>query len=1391
MRALRVFLSYNSLDSSTAESIASLLEEAGADVFLAHWLDAGVPWLTAIEERLASCQAMVVLLGAHGIGSWQQREIQLALDRQTTDEIQIVPVLLPGSQPPLGFLSLIHWVDLRAGQLETDGHALLTGALGLRPPDEEDRQTQDRSRRTICPFRGLEPFREEDAPFFFGREREIGRLRALLEDHTIVTLVGASGTGKSSLVRAGLIPRLRKEREPVWELVTMQPRRDPVSALAAVCRPLLEDASGQDELERLAWMERFVERLTEKPTRFRALVGRMLERQPGTDRMLIVVDQAEQLFAAQEEPTAAASTFLEAITDAAREGLLSVVVTLRAELLGRALADPRIREAVSTASVPLPSMGAEGIAAAIEKPAEALAIEIDPHLRARIVADLERQPGNLPLLQYALAELWRRGGGTRLRSADYDAFGGVERVIADRAESVYLSLDDEQRAAVPRLFTEALVHPGEMVDTRRRARLDELPPAARGVVPLLVEARLLVSGSKESTGAPTIEIAHEALLANWDRARAWIEEDREFLLWLQRLRAASDRWQGSDDRLWRAADLVEAERWISHRSELVGDPFLEASLAARRRRRRWQLAAIVSVLCFGVVATFLAVVARSNQRQVQARASIAEAGAHPDPAVGARILASLGPTHSVGTWHRALEVAQRLAQRPRSLRRFPNDDPVYTLQLSPDGRRAVMGSFHGVVYVWDLENHREPLVLEGHRGSVLHASWSPDGRRVVSASVDRTVRVWDVLDDTAPRTLRGHSESVERAQFSPDGRLVASASEDGTVRVWDIEGDSEPRVLAGHGNEVLSASFSPDGRLVVSASIDRTVRVWDLQGVAEPLVLDGHDHTVLDASFSPDGGRIVSASVDETVRIWDLRGGEETVVLTGHQDAIDAASFSPDGRRVVSASRDGTVRVWALEGQREPRVLAGHQGSGIEASWSPDGRRIVSTSADGTIRVWDVDGDREPLVLEGHASRVVGASFSPDGQLVVSASRNGTIRSWDVEYEREPLILESAGSEMIGALFSPDDSRVVVTSLDGAVSLWDIERNTVRPVLEDQGHWFIGWSVNKQHRASFSPEGSRLVAILRGGMLGVWDVVGDREPLMLEGGTSPVRNAAFSPDGGRVVAGSDDGTVRVWNVSVGAVPIVLGGHTQAVNSVSFSPDGRRVVSASDDRTVRLWDVVGDAEPMVLEAHDGVVYTAFFSPDGNRVVSASDDVTVRLWDVVGDASSVALEGHNAWVNYAVFSPDGSRVVSGASDGSVRVWDIEGGAAPRVLSGHRGGVHGLSWSPDGDRVVSASNDGTVRVWDVAGDAEPLVLGGHAAQVWSAAFTSDGKRIVTASFDGTVRVWKIDWASLVEYLDQTTLFCLTVDERQRYLFESRRRARAGLAACEKKLVQELATR
>jgi WD40 repeat protein len=743
---------------------------------------------------------------------------------------------------------------------------------------------------------------------------------------------------------------------------------------------------------------------------------------------LLLVDQFEETFTQHIAP-AIQERFISLLVEAVEMGNgVHVVLAMRADFYDQVLRTPRLGAAFDQRQFNVLPLSREELREAIENPALASGREFEAGLVERILDDIANEPGNLPLLQFALTELWEQqtAAGT-LTHAAYDEIGGVQQALAGYAEQTFQTFSAPEQQQVRRILVQ-LVHPGEgREDTRRIVTRSALDNEQWLLVARLADTRLVVTGQAEDGSTETVQVAHEALIQGWQRLRAWVDADRTFLTWQKRLLAAQEQWKEKDQDaglLLRGAALAEAEEWLKERRTDLNageQEYIDASIALReqetagerRRQRLTQVAAVVFAL-LALLAGGAAWWAMDRQQAALVEAERAEQQA-------------------------TIAFSRQIAAQSVSLQE--NDPPLaLLLAMQADAITSTFESRDSLMT--GLQSSRLDATFFGHMDRVVSVAFSPDGQTLASASTDETIRLWDVATgQQIGEPLQVHPSSVVSVAFSPDGTTLASASDDQTIRLWDVAtGQQIGEPLQGHTSGVLSVAFSSDGKTLVSASDDRAIRLWDVatgQQIGEPL--QGHTNRVLSVAFSSDGKTLASASWDGSINLWDVTTGQPiSGWLRGHAYYVNSVAFSPDGQTLASASYDQTIRLWDVATGQRQATLQGHTDGVRSVAFSPDGTTLASASKDQTIRLWDVVNKHLIATLEGHTSGVLSVAFSPDGQTLTSASDDNSIILWDMVSGERQATLQGHTNDVNSVAFSPDGQTLASASWDQTIILWDV-----------------------------------------------------------------------------------------------------------------------------------------------------------------------------------------------------------------------------------------------------------------------------------------------------------------------------------------------------------------
>jgi len=1174
--------------------------------------------------------------------------------------------------------------QIRDGELEQPPGVPATTGLPQREPGSVG----------ACPYRGLDAFREVDAPFFFGREDFTGRLlEAMGQQPMVVVIVGSSGCGKSSTVFAGLLPRLRDRVD--WLIARFRPGGRPFHALAAALLPLLEPELG--ETDWLIEACKLADALREGEVLLYDAVERAVEKSAIASHLLFVVDQFEELYTLCPEPELR-RRFLDGLLAAVearseqRVPPCALLLTLRADFMGHALAHRPFADALQDASLMMGPMSRDELRRAIEKPAIVQGAAFEAGLVERLLDDVGEAPGNLPLLEFALTLLWEGQSGGWLTHAGYEEIGRVGGALVRYADEVFGDLDEREQERAQRIFVQ-LVRPGEGTeDTRRAAMRAELGDENWGLAQHLADKRLVVIG-RDATGKEIAEVVHEALIQRWGQLRAWIDAHRAFRTWQEGLRASLRQWETSDcdeGALLRGALLAQAESWLAERGdELSGTErdFIRASVglrerrqAERERRRRRTILALAGGLVIAIVLAVFAFNARAT--------------AHREAAVSHSLVLASNAQHAQDKGE--VDLALALALEAVNIDQPPPEAmrTLSAIALGP-GTRAV---------------------LKGHSNSVQDVAFSPDASLAISGSCGESdvdgacdqgeLILWDLEAGVERQRFEGHVDWVNDVAFSPDGKTVLSGSGDGTLVLWSVETGDIIRRFEGHTGGVNGVAFSPDGQMALSGSGDTTLILWNVTTGKAIRRFEGHTGGVNGVAFSPTGQTALSGSGDTTLILWDVSTGEEIRRFEGHINEVTGMVFHPDGRAMLSTG-DQTIRLWDLETGEEIRQQ--YFGGMPELfAISPDGHTVIFGL--GGLRLWDIERWREVQWLLGGDSAdewSESAALSLDGLLALSGSPDGSLRLWNLEGQVESRRFETGGTPLAAVAVSPDGRRLLTGDMADEMALWDVQRGEVI-------RRFAGDAVAvSPNSIAFSPDGKH--ALVGSGdafggsgirSLVLWDIETGEEIRCFEGHRFVLRSVAMSPDGRTALAGSqrqddlvNEGELILWDLETGE-QIRRFDTTEDIASIEFSSDGSRALTGSVYfSSLVLWDVAAGQEIRRFEGHKDMVFDVAFGPDETTALSASADGSLILWDVeTGDVIRRYL-GHDGMVWSLDVSPDGRYVLSGEDDGTIILWDFEMGEELRRFSGHTALVPGVVFGPDGQTAFSVSVDGALIEWQVA--------------------------------------------------------------------------------------------
>ena len=1308
----RVFISYSRKNETFAERLARDLGDAGLDV----WIDlrqiiGGELWQKEIFRGLQRAEFVILCLSPTALESeWVQREIEIAREQDK----RIFPVMVETSfsqiqqHPSLAWLLDIQFIDFveRYEQAFPELLRALPGGRRLGTYDDFDPESIPN------PFKGLEAFQQRDAAFFFGREDMTRKALARMRRTNFLSVVGASGSGKSSLVRAGVIPALRENAIPgssTWPILIFTPGTNPINALAERLHPLL----AQDDSNRT--VERIGEELRNGP-RIVELVEEALSSSDAQARLLIVIDQFEETFTRATEPDRQAFLELLRMVTMVSSSRAQIIATMRADFFDQLSRYPAIAELFEQEHLLIVTeMTTANLLRAIEGPAEAVGLRYEAGLVDRILEDVRSQPGSLPLLQYALRELYKRRNGAILSMAAYEEIGGVRQALAQHAEAIYSAEAPVRQQLMERILLR-LVEIGPGGDAmRRRVPRSEMrfkgvsPQAIQDVIDTLTapEARLLIASRDiRASGEPEIwlEVSHEALIREWERFKIWVNESTEDLRYDQELREAAAGWQaGNQDAayLLRGNRLARAEVWLekAEASDLQR-AFIEASTAERSAReaaeqarmqrelelqaqstRRARFALLVTGGLLALALVSIIIFNQTNRELENSQRNLISV----NEALAEQI--EIARTRSLET--RSLAVAgsaeQALSDR--------DGDLAIALALIANESEAAPPQTQRTLNTVGLAPGTRLRLSSPSTASAL--AFSPDDRLIAMGGNDGVVTLLQTEDGSQIRQLRSHQRAISEAVFHPDGELLLTIA-DG-VRIWRVEtGDLIQTLIP--GTTMLSAGVLPDGRWVTASALGE-ILAWDANGALPPQTIwQAETSQVLSAFDISSNGQIAASLRGGTVLLIDSATGDvlwQTRPLGAANTSASKLDFNAGTTRILAGFENGALIILNAEDGSLRQTFAPLDTAVVTLGYLPGGESFMASGNENTLRIFDITTTRQIRALDMDA-RINRIALNSTGRVSAVGLLNNTLRLIDVQGSAE--VLRYGGSSDI-------------------------------------------------YGVALNPLGDQIVAGSSGGNLIVWNVgTAERISLLNVGSINPLISAvAYSPDGTQIAAGGTDGSLTILNGESGEIAMIIAGHPGAlVLALSYSPDGRYILSAASDRRIIVWDAESGAAVRSLSGHSDSITSITISGDSRLLLSGARDGSLLLWDIESGEALQQLIGHTQTIRSVALNADGSLALSASVDSSIRLWDLNSGRERRRFVGHDAAVQGISFMPGESQIVSASADGTIRFWQVSNGAEvgrfDLVNDfGRPLAVRLLLLDADGQRLLTAQSNNTLRLWR----------------------------------------------------
>jgi len=1182
---------------------------------------------------------------------------------------------------------------------------------------------------SISPYKGLKKFEQTDKNLFFGRDQFVERLLDDLNQTNLLLLLGGSGSGKSSVVRAGLIPELAQRWGDCFLSLTFNPDQDPFESLYASL--LNHYRQGEAQFVKQGKVETLIQ---------------MVETLKAPDAYwLIFIDQFEELFPPNQVEKC--NQFVEGLVrldqwlkkqSPIENCRVKVVAAMRADLQDRLSPYSALVKATDYARPFITELQPDELRLAIEQPSAHHGVVFEDGLVEEIIKSVKGQAGYLPLLQYTLNLLWKsaiKPGSIHDRTLDistYRKLGGVRGGLQKHVDEIYGTLPEEEQLAAQRIFLK-LVDIGKDAESemdwkplRRRALRSSFSNSLeQQVLVKLIDSNLLISDCSSQAHESTVEVAHEVLLTAWTMLETWIRENRQAIKLRNQLDDDVARWKEkkSEDELWsgsKLARILELNQDLTFNEILGGfdesaKGFIKASLEVRDRRLKQVKRRATIAITLAALTTLTSIIAiltswQSSYRERTARslqlATASSANLTLDTTRS--LLLAIQATTTQDTFQANLALWNSFQLNHERWLLVGHRAGIKHAEFDPrNPKRILTVSDDHSARVWDLDNLDHPIVLEGHRDTIISGSFDPvNSNRVLTVSFDGTARIWNLNNPNNPIVLKGHKGPINYGIFDlRTSNQVLTVGSDGTARVWNVNNPKFVIVLKGHKGSIWSGSFDPqNSNRVLTTGNDGTARVWNLNAPESHVILKGHSGDVLYGSFDPKNyNRVLTVGADRTLRVWDLNKATQLMVFKGHEAPVTMVRFDPfDTNRVLTVSEDSTARVWSLNHpENPPIVLRGHKGEVTSGNFSPNVPNLVLTSGfDGTTRVWDLKDPNFPKhVLYGHTNKVTVAVFnSSNSSDILTASEDGTARIWNINnnLHLQSLAPDKIDYGYINATFSLKvNNQVLVVSRNGTLKRWNLDQSkTSEPLL----------NLGSIETALFAPSDPSVIATIgKDGRSYIWDLNISNKPSGVFPSNEKIHNISFDRRNSKRLLLIGEKFAIVWNSDKGTLtrlPSPSGTYTHG----SFDPnDDNRVALADSNGVISIWNIkdVNQPELEIPASQKEIWYISFDPNNSSRILSVGSDKIARIWDIKNQKEVTELIGHQDTITYASFDPKNSnRILTVGNDGEVYLWDQRYPNAPIIIHNSNTRIIDASFDPyDSNRIIIASEDG-VRIFAVGG-------------------------------------------------------------------------------------------
>lgn len=1248
-------------------------------------------------------------------------------------------------------------------------------------------------RISSCPYKGLAAFTEEDKDNFFGRDKPVDDLLKFLHSNQLLILVGNSGSGKSSIVFAGLVPKLEN-----WLIASFRPANDPrkPDPFKELAASLVNCTSGLNLLEKVEEISLCAESFREKPNQASRVIENIVRKEQRP--LLLIVDQFEEVFTLAEDKSLQ-NSFLDCIVEIIKEeqNQFKLILTMRSDFVSYALQHPEFSKALNESTQMLTAMSREELRETIEKPAKKHSVSFELGLVETILDDVLSDKNEndvadqLPLLEFALEKLWKKQERFLLTHEAYKAIGKVDGALTSYADKVFEDFNHKEQKRLEYIFSE-LVRVGEDTkDTKKICTKEQLGEENWPLVSKLASKRLLTTGKldQEENEEETVEIIHEALIQKWGRFRDWINANREFIIWRSYLRHTIKAWEkeGKDESmLLRGRRLEQSREYLENYKGQLEDTkeFVQISTnkqkereaKAKRRQKNLILAISTITAIFAVLAIFIGwLLVDSNKARGEVERAKKVVEEERDRALEAERekeqQAKLARSNEEKA-NKSLATALVTYTDSVQVKAITEEDdgfPHHAALLAAQAYKVSQNpnTIENMFNVLQNLGHFE-LVLQGHNSHVNSVAFSPTGNKLVSAGGDGSLVLWNTKTGEVIRKLqkKDRYEEVTSVAFSPNSKKIISGDTEGNLTLWDTEeGEIIGKLWQGHTDRIASVAFSPDGKRVISGSFDKTLILWDVE-TGQPVWKtwsedkDKNKYNVISVAFSPDGARIVSGNIGGIISLWDSKAGQLLGHLPPfHTGEVTSVAFSPDGSKVVSGSCDNTIRLWDIDNEEiafSEFLTLLYKTCILSVAFSPDGKRLVFGDLDydiGLINLQNIEKINESIIalqgtgarkdidvhyLQGHGTVFTGLGLPHDPLADPSIYDGYADMTWGDYAERDCGHYHNKNVVgILSVVFSPDGKKIASGSGDSRVIVWDIQ--TENPLIKT-------WQEHDDiiEKVTFSPDNTKLISQTKNKTLYLWDT---KTNSLLDSWQGS--NATFSLDSKKIVYITADNPNTITLRGISTKDHVIEEQWQGSNAI-FSPDGKKIAYITPDNSFIIRYVTNKR---IIDGpwknYSTPIRNLIFSPNSEKIAAISTfNSNITLWNVktkekLGGITANATANHGT---IFTFSPDSSKFLFRKEIKVLELWDLnkwERVGDPLLHEGVSSATL-LGFSPDGTQVLSGDTrkigGGRIYRWD-GEKGKPLEGLGTPSFVTGLSFSPNGKWFISYGF----REWLL-WSSEV---------------------------------------------